>query len=238
MSLKTTIYLALFTAVLAACSPPAAPPTQPPAPEAHVLAVSGHHLYAVNLSGGADVQVATLVPAIQFSDLARQPQSGNLYAVTSNMLFRVDPQTGAATAVGGKHMNALNALAFNAQGDLFAGDEYGHFYRIDPVQGVATQLNAEAHSEILSGDLAFAPDGTLYATVIAGASDRLVTVNSETGAVSNVGLTGFEGIYGLSFVNGVLYGMTAAGEILILDQATGAARLLRRSTVHRVYGLE
>lgn len=238
MSIPTLIRLSLLTFALSACAQQGSSPTPPPAPQTHVLVTSGTDLYAVGLPGGAEVRVATTLPATQFTDLARDPRSGILYAVSSNMLFRVDPQTGAVTAIGGRHMNALNALAFDAGGELFAGDEYGHFYRIDPVRGVATRLNETGHPEILSGDLAFAPDGTLYATVVANPSDRLVTVNTATGAVSPVGLTGFEGIYGLTFANGTLYGMTGSGELLTLDRQTGRAHLLRQTALRRVFGME
>lgn len=229
----SSVFLGLLAPLFAACTAPA--PVQPSAVTA--LVTSGTALHAVVLSGsGEDVRVATTSPAVQLTDLARDPATGDLYGVTSGMLYRVDPRTGAVAAIGNRGMNALNALAFGPAG-LFGADEYGFFYRIDPRTGHTTALNAEPHAEISNGDLAFAPDGTLYATVV-GPTSRLVTVDPATGAMTNVGLTGFDEVYGLTFRGGDLFGVTRFGELLSIDRATGRATLLRRTALRSVFGME
>lgn len=203
-----------------------------------MLAVAGAVLYSIDLRGDDDVPIITLTAPATLTDVARDPRTGDVYVVSSDRLYRADLRTGGVSAVGGRNMNALNALASDARGHLFAGDEYGGLYRLDPALGVAFPLSETHGPEPLSGDLAAAPDGTLYATMVAGSSDRLVTVDPVTGAVQSVGLTGVDDIYGLSFRSGTLYGMTAGGDLLALDQRTGHARLVRSTGIRHVYGLD
>lgn len=232
-SVRPLLYAAALCSALTACSPPTAPLQEFP-----MLAVAGAVLYSIDLRGDDDVPIITLTAPATLTDVARDPRTGDVYVVSSDRLYRADLRTGGVSAVGGRNMNALNALASDARGHLFAGDEYGGLYRLDPALGVAFPLSETHGPEPLSGDLAAAPDGTLYATMVAGSSDRLVTVDPVTGAVQSVGLTGVDDIYGLSFRSGTLYGMTAGGDLLALDQRTGHARLVRSTGIRNVYGLD
>ena len=60
---------------------------------------------------------------------------------------------------------------------------------------------------------------------------QLGTVDLTTGAVALIGNIGFGAVYGLTFCCGHLYGATAAGELLDVNAATGAGRLIGRNNV-------
>ncbi len=223
----------LVATLITACGPQVEPPVE------RAVLVNKGQLFSMSLGDGADILLPPLNPPMTFSDLARHPLTHELYAVAQHGLYTVDPSTGHSTFIGNRGMTTiLNSLAFTPDGSLYGGDEYGRFYRIDPATGHAAVLNEDQPETIFAGDLAAAPDGTLYATVIAPQSNRLVRINPTTGEVSNVGLMGFDDVYGLTFKGSTLYGVTQFGEVLTVDRQTGAAQLLRETALRNVFGLE
>lgn len=235
----------LLAAALAGCAAPPAEtpgptpaPPPPPPPITHARASDGALLPLVAL-GDAPVGAAVrTVPAVAFSDLARNPLTGDLYGATNSGLHRIDETTGAVQDLGPIGVYDMNALAFDPQGRLYGGTERGVLLRIDPTTGRGTAINPEGLAEGISGDLAFTADGTLYAVLAARTSDRLVTLDPTTGAATSIGLVGRIDVFGLTARGERLYGLTRGGELLSLDRATGAATTLRRTGLSNVYGME
>lgn len=92
---------------------------------------------------------------------------GTIYAagVVENKLYRIDPATGSLTEIGrfegGKD---IVDFAFHPQtGEMYAVG-YATLYKLDPKTAKLTQVAqiTNAHPDITG--IAFAPDGTLYAT--------------------------------------------------------------------------
>lgn len=106
---------------------------------------------------------------------------------TNDRLHRIDVPTGIATLVGSTGLKGALALAFSPDGMLYGWDHGVSgagalgLVSIDPLTGLATDVNPTVGEtdEILA--LAFAPDGTLY-----GAFTNLYTVDAHTGELTLV----------------------------------------------------
>jgi hypothetical protein len=88
-----------------------------------------------------------------------------------------------------------------------------------------------------TGDLAIDLAGTAYVSLVnpsGSGPDVLARVSLTDGATTVVGEieddqgNRFEGVSGLAFLGGKLYAVDTAGQLLLLDTATGAARYLGR----------
>ena len=55
----------------------------------------------------------------------------------------------------------------------------------------------------------------------------MAKVDFSTKQVLRVGIIGFSGVYGLSYKNRVLYGATAGGQLIRIDEQTGLGTLVR-----------
>jgi hypothetical protein len=139
-------------------------------------------------------------------DLAWHPD-GVLYAVTcSGDLFQMEASSGRIAAFGQLPVTGVNALTVGPDGLLYGASLEGHFFTVDVRARTYTFIASMGYSS--SGDLVFADDGRLFATVRAtSASDLLVEIDPATGAVRPVGHIGFVNVWGLAFdPAGTLYG--------------------------------
>ncbi|MFH1765092.1 MAG: hypothetical protein ABIF09_12970, partial [Gemmatimonadota bacterium] len=122
----------------------------------------------------------------------------------------------------------INALAFDQAGKLFAAGNSGELIRIDRDSGTILGTIPLNPFVISSGDLVFLPDGRLLATVTGGTGgDRLAEIDPTTGAVRIVGEVGFRAVYGLSFFDGIIWGLTEHRELLRINPNTGGGTLER-----------
>lgn len=121
----------------------------------------------------------------------------------SNDLFRFDISTGTSTRLGTTDV-VLDGLAF-WKGTLFAvGQEQdAMLYTVDQTTAALTAIGSLglANDNLFSG-LTFGLDGTLYGSI----NDRLYTINTMTGAASELDPTvldtGFASVSGLAFSGG------------------------------------
>ncbi len=219
-------------------------PGQSQKPRNAIYAVGGFLsiLYRVPLSAtGTDSMIAPIHTSagvnLQLTDLALAP-NGGLWAVTSEELYRIDPATALATRIGTLGATDMNALTFAPNGQLMGAGLAGSLSVIDTVTGLATLVGNYGHSLLSSGDIAYAANGTLYATILGvGTPDMLVTVNTTTGEATpagSAGNIGYPNVWGLVFVDGQLYGLTDGanisvpnGVLLRIDPGTGAGTQLR-----------
>ena len=138
----------------------------------------------------------------------------------------MEVSTGVATRVGTLG-TFVNGLTLSPTGALI-GAGYGRLYEIDARTGVATPIaNMDLPCDS-SGDLAYL-NGYLYAiTKCWGAfSDSLVEVDLGAKTVRTVGAIGFSNVYGLSTLEGALYGTTEYGELIRVDPSSGRGTLIR-----------
>jgi hypothetical protein len=176
---------------------------------------------------------ATASTSLAMMDIAAAPD-GRLFGITDAHLVRIDPATGRSELVGdGTGFSDLNALAADPDGILYAATRGGRLITISHSTGRGALRGDYGQWLSSSGDLAFAVDGTLYATVDDGNHhDTLMRIDSDTGAATPVGSTGFSEVFGLTFApDGTLYGSADADRrdspvLIRIDPRTGAGTLV------------
>lgn len=165
--------------------------------------------------GGVDI-IGSM--GVVMTDIAFNP-NGDLFGISFNALFSIDPLTAAATFIGFHHVPGGNALVFANDGTLYsAGFSSTSLYQIDPMTGVTSSLGNMGYAS--GGDLAFF-DGSLY---LASSSSQLVNVDlSDVASTYAVGSFGVAGVYGLATGDdNVLYAV-ANTSVYEVDTLTGAA---------------
>jgi len=111
----------------------------------------------------------------------------------TGVLLTVDPCSGLATKVDPTTPNqgALGALAFAPDGRLFGVDYF--LYEIDTSTGEKSLIGGLG---LRVGGADFDADGTLYGVELSHSSDRLVTINTNTGDATVVAEMGDIGVIG------------------------------------------
>jgi outer membrane protein assembly factor BamB len=156
-----------------------------------------------------------------------------LYGVTFSRLVRLNPETGAAVAVGAPFSYSTNGLAVSEEGTIYAGTTgaSGQLITINPVTGAATLVGLFGGGMTSSGDLVFDDNGILYGALNQGANVVLAKINRTTGVATVIGPMGFNNVYGLAIHCCRFFGGTSAGELLSLNAATGQGILIGKNTV-------
>lgn len=175
-------------------------------------------LIRLNVATGAPTVVGyTGLPNIVEGDLSFNPLNGMLYGIqdfgpTFNQrnLFRIDPNTGAATVIGSLGTeNDFSALAFNSAGVMYAIDDLpvsgftSVLHTLDPSTGAITSsisLNATLGGAV---GLAFDPSTGVAYVADGGQSGTglLYSLDVTSGILTAIGPTGIQaGMSGLAFV--------------------------------------
>jgi hypothetical protein len=147
--------------------------------------------------GGLAFQNAT----VGFLTSALDPSTFN----TVNDLYMFNIATGKSTLIA-HTADTLEALAFSSTGVLYGlGKNDGDLYTVNTTTGAMALVgNVGVSIGSPTGGLAFAPNGTLYATL----DDALYTLNTTTGQATPVGgmatYNGYDTISGLAFTPGVV----------------------------------
>lgn len=148
-------------------------------------------------------------------------------------LYLLDTATARLTAVGSATLRSMNALASDANGNLWGASTEGSLYRINRNDGSASPILELGSGWVSSGDLGFDASGQLWLTArrSGDSTDTLVTVNATTRAVS-ARLTGLPpSLFGLSFFDASLFAASASTNTLYrLDLGTGTIAQVRRFT--------
>jgi hypothetical protein len=161
---------------------------------------------------------------LQIQGRAPNNASGGLLTTIGTTLgINGDVQPIAAFDINASNNTAVAALSVN-------GASSSDLYSIDLSSGLATRVNSIGSSDrIRSLTYAAVPRATLLG---ATNDNRLVTFNAATPGtfISNVAINGMQGgeqILGFDIrpSNGLLYLLTDAGRVYIVDPATGMARL-------------
>ena len=208
---------------------------------------SNSQLYSYDVSSGLSTDRGTLVGLKLLTDItfgadgtlygvgwANASASGaaRLYAITPGDAG--NPASFTQLAVQGDFSGAPHGLEYHA-GALYVSSGDKSFYKLAQLNDGSWMVEKEGHmNHASSGDLAFAPDGVLYATVVNGNQTRLATVNFDT--TSNQfgrsdfvgGSTGYAQVMGLAFQGGTLYAAASsdnfsASKLITLNTSTGSA---------------
>ena len=204
-----------------------------------VGADSSSELFRIDPRSGAASRIGpTGVAGI--TDVAFTP-NGKLYGVSFTQLYAIDPRSGRARPIGsGLGMGSVNALASDARGHLYAASTGGDFGSVSTGTGRATRIGSYGPGLGSSGDLAFAPNGALFATALSSGREVLLTVDPRTGVAAVRGRLGLPEVYGLAFgpdgrLVGVGRGNSAAPVLLSIDRTNGRTR--RIGTLAGVRGM-
>jgi hypothetical protein len=156
-----------------------------------VSSTGTEHLYSVDTGTGAATFVTDITPVGGPGGAILQnfafSAAGDLFGSESFHLYKGNVGTGMASFVGTSFAGEDDALAFAADGTLYAVDGLSLFYRIDPGTGAKT---------LISGtpcwvSLAYAADGNLYCAG-QGPSAPLYRIDPVTGAATLIGATGVD----------------------------------------------
>jgi hypothetical protein len=237
-------------------APPGFPDADPNAPDAPVsqgsyavYAHGDHTLYTIDL---ASKQLKTIGPfnAPQvtvggkmvedvITDLAVAPNN-TIYVISETALYTADPNDGHVTKVGSTAACGTKTVAMTTtpDGKIWAGDYKGAICEVDISTNPPT-MKAPVMMQgglALSGDFVAVDNGTVYGTAykLADASNTgtqinnlLVTVDVHTGAVTQLGQTGFPKLFGAAFAGGKVFGFThdGTGDVVTIDRTTGVGTL-------------
>jgi hypothetical protein len=194
---------------------------------------SGSRLFKVD-PGSSATELIGATGFVNVFDIAMLPD-GSLIGVTvptdvaTSRLLRINRRTGAAQVIGSSlGADNVNALEASSDGSLYGATADGQLLSINVETGAGNPIGTFGAGLGSSGDLAFGPDGTLYALVTSTSSGNtaLARINRGTGAATVIGSTGLPSVFGLAFgPDGTLYGTAGAEASIVvrLNTQTGAA---------------
>jgi hypothetical protein len=192
----------------------------------------------VDVATAASSQVGTLAFGTSAGDTS--PIDGKIYYIEQNTSTpRVavwDPATNTSTTLGTASLSGwVMRAAFDRNGVLYVTAGDGDLYTINTANGAATLVGTITyHNAPLAtpmGDMAFAPDGSLY---LDGNSD-VYKVNLTSLAATWVGNNGSLGNVQAAFAtDGMMYGLVADGDLYQIDLARGAATLVGNTGIYQV----
>ncbi len=202
---------------------------------AHAVLIGTNNgdLYNLNVATNTSTLIGNSGMGVMF-DIALDPTTSILYGITSSgLVTTINTSTGIATGIGTAGA-FVNGLTFDSTGTLF-GSGGRSLFTIDLDTGSATTVGNTGYNS--SGDIAFDSLGNLYLSATSVGNDRLIAVNSLTGAGSLIGDTGFSGVYGLNFDGSTLNGFTSNGRTLEIDIRTGIGTQVATNSI-RAFGAD
>jgi PEP-CTERM motif len=163
---------------------------------------ASNSLVAINPSTGAVTFIGSFATSSTMADLTFDVTTTTLYGTGSadGNLYSINPATGVATAIGSAGFPATSiagaGVAANSAGQIFGAPEgaSGPLVQYNKTNGSATTVATLSGAPFSSGSIgamAFNSGGTLYGVNIDNNTGTrptdLVTIDSVTGAVTNVG---------------------------------------------------
>lgn len=174
-----------------------------------------------------------LALAIALALMAGSAQATTIWiGDNSGTLFTADTGTGATTLIGNMGFAAFD-IAFDPAGNLYALDLGGTaLYSVNESTAATTLIGSTG---AFTEGLAFRSDGVLFASGGTG----IYTVNPATGAATLLGSTGGPASAGdVAFdASGNLYMSDISGNLVGIDQTTGAGTIIGATGFFSVFGL-
>jgi hypothetical protein len=209
-----------------------------------VYAHSDGVLYTIDLTTKSLVTVGSFnAPPAQGSstpdvitDLAVAPD-GTIYVISETALYTASSTDGHVTKAGSLATCGQKgvALTTTSDGRLWMGDFMGAICQIDLSHGTPIVKSPIMMSGgmALAGDMVGVGDGTVFGTAYqlsqsATQNDNiLVKIDVATGAVTQIGASGFPKLFGASFQENKVFGFThdGTGRVITIDTTTGAGSM-------------
>lgn len=178
-------------------------------------------------------KTATSLGAVQFQnddlylqDMDTHPD-GTLFGITRDGVYRFDQWSDGWVFQGdfGMDVGDPNGLAIDSTGTAFITSQ-DKVYSADLRTGRAT-LRGTTGSFYSSGDCVVNKRDTLFMTSKEdGLPDKLIQVSRQSGQGSAIGDIGYDNVFALTAAWGTLYGLTNDGELIEINQTTGAGTLV------------
>jgi hypothetical protein len=160
-------------------------------------------------------------------DLNGRMFGGESQPEVGHRIYQIDPETALCT-FRFSFDDVPIGLTFLDDGRLVVAGE--RVTIVEPNHGSVLLDMVGAEPYKTSGDLVGLPDGRLYWTIrgeISSDPDRLVRIDPSSGAVTVLGSTSVDHIFGLGYANEILFGFTSDGEVAELDPRSGAVLNIR-----------
>lgn len=139
------------------------------------------------------------------TDIAFDPTNGNMYGVGFTRFYRVNPNTGSATLIGGNGLSEANALILARTGAFTASFNTTRLYSINIKTGATTVIGSNGRWES-AGALTFY-NGGLVLSGKGSSADSLVWLDPTNAKIERTVPLAVADLYGLaSTANNVLYG--------------------------------
>jgi len=174
---------------------------------------------------------------------------GEILAVTSRGLLRVDPQSAACTLLhAGRFPNSLSfvpAGVLEPESETLVGYRGDAYLRIDLADGSVHRVGSLGDELRSSGDLVSIEGVGTWLTVRGPGCERfdcLAEIDPRTGSVRRLlGSVGYEQVFGLAWRRGLLYGFTNRGVVVAMGFPEGSLQvtpllLQESSPTLRFYG--
>jgi hypothetical protein len=210
---------------------------------AYVFGHSSTKVYRLDAEALTAVELGTFtfldadgqsIPGATMTDFAVDSHGG-MVGCGTHALYRIDSTTWVARKVAALE-ESYTGLTFVPVGFLDPDLEVlvgatasdGALYRIDQTTGVTELIGTYGSGWLTSGDIVAIMGDGMYATVKRDGetSDYLAKIEPTTGAATVLPQpTNATRIYGLGYWDGVLYGFNSDGDVLAIDQQTGAGQV-------------
>ena len=150
---------------------------------------------------------------------------GTLYGLSPEYLYRFNAQTNAWSNLPqglGADVGNANGMAIDSEGTVYITSD-NKLYGADLTTGVAQFKGNMGGFYQSSGDCVVTKQDVLYMTSSHTPTDSLVFVDGLNAQTTQVGVTGVDSIWGLTAAWGRLWGVTSEGDLVEINQNTGAA---------------
>lgn len=198
-----------------------------------VLAHSDTRLYRVDFFAGTSVDLGPTIPNLY--DVDTHPD-GTTYGIAGAKLYRFDEATQTWNPAPGELELEENPNGFCIDNDGNAFLTGGNSLRaVDLVQGTTTLIGSMGFVSS-SGDCVVNKGNLLFMTSSHTTPDSLIRINGDTAQAMTVGRTGHDQIWGLTAAYNRVFGLTASGDVVEINIATGATTLIAQYPDISFYG--
>lgn len=165
---------------------------------------------------------------------------GIIYGISATSLYSYNRNLNAWVTVGDLQtsLQGANGLAIDRSGEAFATAR-AELYSVDLNSGVAQKLGDLTGNVNSSGDCVVNKGDVLFMTSKQddpNLPDDLIKIDRTNNTTEKIGTTNHARIFGLTAAWGKLFGLTAGGELIEIDQRTGESTLIEKFDGRVFYG--